>query len=658
MKMKRNFAKLVIPALTAILLAVFVSCPAQPDDPPPPTGSFYVIGNFYGLSGGVGGHSGLGYWHSGWWGVFGYLPDRPSVSFMGQSGFSGIGRQDQIWNLSGFDYITFSVRANFTSGTPSGADSAEGERYRFFLETSSNEADRFFVNNSDIVITGGFDRRWVEINIPLNAFRNDADASLDLANVSGWRIHKETQVRDSSVIWISDIVARRADVSMPPPGPTDPPSAPPATPPPAWAGGAPSWTAWADGHVKRGVSYNFNTPSTGVATEADMDLLAPGVKWFYNWSPNIPTHVRSAALERGLVFIPQIWGAAWNYDSVLANLRGLIAEGHDIRWLMAYNEPMLSDQANLTPAQAAADWPRIVQLARELDLKLISPAMNFGTVPPPFDDPLVWFATFLEQPGVYLEDMHAIRIHTYMSHLSALKWYVELFKRWGLPIWVTEFCAWYYATSEQFQMDYMSEAVVYLELNPWVEKYFWFIPKGGWAGNLNQSHPYHHLLTITNPPQLTALGQVYVNMPHFDWSVWVPTGQRMIARNMTNANTSTAVFTPAGSGSPSVRFRPSTDTATDRAPIDIHNFTGNRWIEFQVEVPAGGASTLSIRNVAPSAATMHVYVNGVSRPNISLSQTTTWRTTQVPFALSAGRHTIRLRVSGGNCAINWLRLDS
>jgi len=439
-----------------------------------------------------------------------------------------------------------------------------------------------------------------------------------------------------------------------------PPTAlPTVEPPPAWEGGGPNFAAWPDGHVKRGVAYNFNTPYDGSATEADMDLLAPphggGVKWFYNWSPRMQPHVKAAAGERGLVFIPQIWNDDWDFDTVLADVRAILAENPEIRWIMAYNEPNLTDQANMTPAHAARDWPRFVRLARELGLKIVSPAMNFGTMYG-YWDPLIWFTSFLEQPGVYLEDMHAIRIHTYMSHAGALKWYVEQFKRWGLPIWVTEFSAWYYATSEDFQIQFMSEALMYLELNPWVEKYFWFIPKGGWAGTYNENHPYHHLLTVTNPPQLTRLGQVYVNMPNFDRSVFIPAGQRMTARHITNVNMSERMLMPDVFDR-SVLFRPSTDTVADREILDIHGFIAHTWIEFQIDVPATRAYTLSLRNLAPSATVMEISVNGTVAQTVNLSQTNEWRTTTASLNLNAGRHTMRLLVRSGNCALNWLMLE-
>jgi len=176
---------------------------------------YLVLAGFYGLSGGINApaNTALGYWHSGWWGVFETEDElregRSTMSFMGQTGFAGVGRQGQVWNLSGFDYITFGVWANF--GEADGGNSAEDERYRFFLETSGAVSDRFFVDNMDIVIDSSFNLSWAEIRIPVSGF----PAGLDLSGVTGWRLHRETSVRDSSVIWLSDIRAVRVEVTNP-----------------------------------------------------------------------------------------------------------------------------------------------------------------------------------------------------------------------------------------------------------------------------------------------------------------------------------------------------------------------------------------------------------------------------------------------------------
>ncbi|MCL2191797.1 MAG: glycoside hydrolase family protein [Treponema sp.] len=457
---------------------------------------------------------------------------------------------------------------------------------------------------------------------------------------------------------------------------------PPPPPPPGPI--YPEWDGGISRSIKRGVSYNFLYPRSNPVPREDMELLAPGVKWFYNWNHHMPVpawaveagileegEVEMLAREHEMVFIPQIWGGrtnwAANFDLIYGRIRGLVDRNPEIRWLMAYNEPMLTVEANLTPMQAAADWPHFMRLARELDLKVISPALTFGNIGssirvggvdtprvppvPAWNTPDGWFDAFLEQDGVSLDDMYAIRVHNYMGWIGPLQDYIERFRRYDRPIWVTEFAAWgnpLQPTDEEWQMRFMSEAVTYFELEPLVKKYFWFIPKGGENPLDNEFPPFNKLLTHASPTQLTRLGVVYVNMPAFDREVWVPSGHRMTAGHMTNANITRGQF---------VHFRPTEDTAEGSEVLDVHNFIENRWIEFQAEIRGAGSDVLLLRNVAHQATTMDIHVNGMLAATVELAQTNEWRTTEIPLMLASSWSTIRLTVREGNIAVNWLKLE-
>ena len=57
--------------------------------------------------------------------------------------------------------------------------------------------------------------------------------------------------------------------------------------------------------------------------------------------------------------------------------------------ILAYNEPNLTDQANMTPTRASELWPNLVAVAEKLGMRLTSPAMNYGTLAG-YSDPEVW----------------------------------------------------------------------------------------------------------------------------------------------------------------------------------------------------------------------------------------------------------------------------
>ena len=412
---------------------------------------------------------------------------------------------------------------------------------------------------------------------------------------------------------------------------------------------------------KRGVSYSFEQENT---PEEDMALLAPAVKWFYNWYIIPKPDVEQAAKKHEVAFYPMVWNS-WNFEGHLSEY---LVNNPDCEYILGYNEPNLTDQANMTPAKAALTWPTLVRVAKKYGLKIVSPAMNFGTLRN-YWVPWVWLNEFFGidyvnddgveiknrgYNGVSLDDIDAIAIHCYMSHAGAIKWFIGMFKSYNKPIWMTEFCSWEGTNSLEWQMEVMSESVIYMELDPAVEKYAWFIPK---SSELETALPMNKLLTRTNPPQLTPLGYVYVNMGTCDKNVWVPAGQRIEAKDFADCNLSEWINVegwPSYDNGGSVHFRPKTDID---GVLDTYDFTSQKWLEYQIDAPETKTYTLTLRSIAPEATTIEIYVDGEASGNISLQQSGAWTTSAVTFQMEAGHRKLRLKAVRGNCALNWLKVE-
>ncbi|WP_455279321.1 glycosyl hydrolase [Cupriavidus necator] len=154
-----------------------------------------------------------------------------------------------------------------------------------------------------------------------------------------------------------------------------PPAMAPATPPASTPGAAKS--------AKRGVAYDL-------ASAADFAALAPGVSWWYNWAsqPNAaaPAGVKTAY---GMDYIPMLWNDNFDAVAVEAYLRARPG----VRYLLVMNEPNLVDQANLSPAAAATAWPRYESIASRTGVKLVGPAITWGTMPG-YEDPVAWLDAF------------------------------------------------------------------------------------------------------------------------------------------------------------------------------------------------------------------------------------------------------------------------
>jgi hypothetical protein len=393
---------------------------------------------------------------------------------------------------------------------------------------------------------------------------------------------------------------------------------------------------------KRGVSYSFEGATAG----ADMALLSPALVWFYNWGTMPRKVAEEAAQKHTVAFFPMVWNDVDQNAEVA--LRAYKSAHPECEYLLAFNEPNLTDQANMTPAQAAKKWPKVLKIAKELNLKIVSPAMNYGTLPD-YGDPIVWLDEFFTKKGVSLDDVSAIAVHCYMPDAAALKMYVERFQKYGKPIWMTEFCAWENIASADAQREFMSEAVTYMELDPNVERYAWFIPKGR---EPVEAHPYMQLITKTRPPELTACGEVFASMTTCDRTVFVPAGERIEAERFSNCNLSQSIGVE-GFSRP-VHFRPTTDSG---GVLDIYNFIPGKWVEYQVETAESRDYRLTLRYTAPETANLNIYIDGTAAKTAALGQNGNWAAAAVPLRLEAGKHVLRLEITGGSCALNWLKVE-
>jgi len=243
---------------------------------------------------------------------------------------------------------------------------------------------------------------------------------------------------------------------------------------------------------KRGIASNV-APSTGFAHTS----TSPGIVWWYNWSTT------PATVPATIEFDPMIWGSG--------SLSSTLPSGSP--FVLGFNEPNFSAQSNLTPQQAAADWPTVEANARAIGAKIVSPAVNFcgsasdtsGCSDPSVTDPYTYLRDFFAAcPGC---EVDAIAIHWYNCDLPSLQGYIdgnaslEGFVQFGKPIWLTEFsCDGSHSVADQ--QAYIEAAIPYLEANANVYRYSWFSSSAIASAQLANADG-----------SLTALGTTYVGLP-------------------------------------------------------------------------------------------------------------------------------------------------
>lgn len=265
---------------------------------------------------------------------------------------------------------------------------------------------------------------------------------------------------------------------------------------PASGGGAPT-TPLAKS-AKRGIAYDFSS-------EADLAAVAAGTTWWYDWAlqPNSALPA-GAATRQAMDFVPMLW----NGNFVDADVEALLKADTRIRYLLVLNEPNLVDQANLTPAQAAALWPRYEAIATHTGVKLVGPAITWGTQAG-YADPVVWldafYAAYRAANGGRDPQIDALAFHWYDYGLAGQ---LDRLAKYGKPFWVTEMANWH-AQSDGAQIDtadkqkaQLAEMVAVCEGRADVQRYAWF------TGRMGGSDPHFTSLLAgaVGSGQLTALG--------------------------------------------------------------------------------------------------------------------------------------------------------
>lgn len=217
--------------------------------------------------------------------------------------------------------------------------------------------------------------------------------------------------------------------------------------------------------------------------------------WWYRWDSS------AQGVGTGLEFVPMIANGGAKVDDVNKVIRP------DAKYLLGYNEPNFFAQANLSAAQAAADWPKVQAVAKAHNLKIVSPAVNYCG-----DDKNKTGPCHDTNPANYLKDFFAacqgcqvdyVAVHWYNCDGASLKSYLDLFKQFGRPIWLTEFaCAYGGDTSVAGQEKYMREAIPILEARTDVFRYSWF-----------SGDPIPNARLLNNDGSPNALGKVYLSLP-------------------------------------------------------------------------------------------------------------------------------------------------
>ncbi|XP_060563830.1 uncharacterized protein LOC132723170 [Ruditapes philippinarum] len=185
-------------------------------------------------------------------------------------------------------------------------------------------------------------------------------------------------------------------------------------------------------------------------------------------------------------------------------------------FILGFNEPNHVSQANLSPQVAADNW-NIIENAARGKMLIVSPAAApcSGGSTNCISDTFAWFDDFFRIlcgiPGgdpVVPCRVHYLATHHYSCNpQSTMIFLQQLYDRYGLKIWLTEFaCPNSYSPEEQ--LYYMIDLLPYLEQADYVFRYAWYVHRRAAPDAFISEHAN---LFETGTSVLTDLGQYYNN---------------------------------------------------------------------------------------------------------------------------------------------------
>jgi putative glycosyl hydrolase len=223
--------------------------------------------------------------------------------------------------------------------------------------------------------------------------------------------------------------------------------------------------------------------------------------WAYDWSWQTPAQVP------GIEWVPMVWGAG---SVTSTSIRVLTADRRSgrARFLLGFNEPDSGSQANMTPEQAAALWPRL----ESTGLRLGSPAPAV-----PGDG---WLSRFMAIARTRRLRVDFIALHFYQDFTDPQavdelrSQLISIHGRYGKPLWITEIGAvdvraWgehmHSPPSGPLASSYLERLLPMLDGLGFVQRYAWFTDFCASAPGCPYSALLHRSGTTTRLGRLYSL---------------------------------------------------------------------------------------------------------------------------------------------------------
>ena len=169
-------------------------------------------------------------------------------------------------------------------------------------------------------------------------------------------------------------------------------------------------------------AYQTHYPKKGTAGY-DGDWAKFGASWSYNWGRS------GASTPAQVVFEPMQWGPWWPDLGTLPQDSVAWRQSAKPQYLLGFNEPDHTDQANMSVAWAISLWPQL----QAANVPLVSPACASA-----YGGWLGDFYTQIASQG-YRVDFTAVHWYSNPNASSLINHLQSVYNSWGRAVWLTEF---------------------------------------------------------------------------------------------------------------------------------------------------------------------------------------------------------------------------
>ena len=234
--------------------------------------------------------------------------------------------------------------------------------------------------------------------------------------------------------------------------------------------------------------------------KASLTSLNPS--WFYTWGTSILEDGDVSQKPDGVEFAPMKWGPWGDFDAMAVHLTNLKEIGV-ANYVMGFNEPDSSSQADMTVEEAIGYWQYLMQPGTPL----VSPGCVHADSQ--------WMKNFMAQAQALNYPVDYVAVHWYggASADSLLNHLQSIYNLYGLPIWVSEFgvadwsASWpntpnRYSPEQIYTV--MAEMLWRLEKKNYIKRYAWFSAAPDLYTPLGTSSLFEDDWTT-----LTPLGKMY-----------------------------------------------------------------------------------------------------------------------------------------------------